>query len=454
MKRWIWSAVFVVPLIVVAVTLVARPPAFEWTTTSPEALAEFEAGREAQTKVYFAEAHEHYKKAQEYDPEFVMAKLRYAALLFDTDPDQARRLLDEVAKADISDLTAREKFIIERWRANREGRTDDAARVLDEYIAKHPDDPHGLSLKAAETWGRGEFDTAIRLFQKLIEIDPNWVNAYNALGYIAMSQGRFTESEEYFKSYRFIVPDQANPHDSLGELFVILGRNDEAERSLERAIELKPDFWSSYNHLVIMKAHSGDPGGARSVIDRARMAGMPEDAALGLDCLVHYTGMADREAWQQILDERDSICVQERPPGYPMVITHRAACRIGDWEIVQNLEDAAASAFLDAEQKSERDSMNQAQATIHHMQGVRLATRGDFEAAQERLRATDSRLAFLQTHQGIFKLYNRMILVETLLAAGQDAEAHQLLADIRNTNPPMVAEFERSGFRILGLDRG
>ena len=78
-----------------------------------------------------------------------------------------------------------------------------------------------------------------------MEIAPNWVIAYNQLGYINMSKGRFAEAEERFKSYRFIAPDQANPHDSLGELFIALGRNDEAEESFEKAIEIKPDFWAS-----------------------------------------------------------------------------------------------------------------------------------------------------------------------------------------------------------------
>jgi Flp pilus assembly protein TadD len=454
MKIWAWPALFVLPLVVVAVTLVARPHSTEWTTSSPEALAEFEAGNDAQAKVYITEALDHFERAHEYDPEFLMAKWRYAALLWDRDPEGAQKLLGEVATADLSGLSEREQFILERWRANREGRTDDAARLLDEYLEQHPNDPYGLNMKANESWGRTDYEKATRLFQHLLEIDPNWVNAHNALGYIAMTQGRFVESEEHFKSYRFIVPDQANPHDSLGELLIILGRHDEAEASLERAIELKPDFWASYEHLAIMKAHSGDPDGARAVISRALAAGMPEDKTVALICLADYAEMAGRDDWQQILEQRESRCVQGSRSGYPLIITHRAACRAGEWEVVQALEDEAAGALLEAERGMDERSMAAVRATIHHLQGVRLAAQGDLESARERLLAADRKMDYLETHQGIFKLYNRMILVEVLLAADQDADAHRLLADVRNTNPPMIAEFERSGFRILGLDRG
>jgi len=53
--------------------------------------------------------------------------------------------------------------------------------------------------------------------------------------------------------------------------------------------------------------------------------------------------------------------------------------------------------------------------------------------------------------QGMYKLYNQLLLAETLLAARQDAEAHEMLAAVRRINPPMVQEFEDTGFRILGL---
>ncbi len=356
MKRWTWSALIAIPLIAAGVTLVARPRAREWTTSSPDALAEFEAGLVAQGRVYLAEAHEHFKHAHDLDPAFEMATLRYAGSLYEEDPEHANLLFNEVATAPLSGLTAREQFIIQRWRANREGRTDEATRLLDDYIAKHPNDPHGVSIKANETWFRGEFEEATRLFQHLLDIDPNWVTAYNALGYIAMTQGRFIESEEYFKSYRFVVPDQANPHDSLGELFIIQGRYDEAESSLERAIELKPDFWASYQHLVIMKAHSGDSEGARTVIARARAQGIPEDDAVALDCLAHFTELTSREAWQQILDERDSDCVTGPRLGYAAIITHRAACRLGDWQTAQALEDRADGALLEVEQSGSREA--------------------------------------------------------------------------------------------------
>jgi Flp pilus assembly protein TadD len=454
MKRWIWISLAALLVVAAGVTLVAVPRGSEWTTSSPEALAEFEAGADALNKVYYPEAQEHFRKAYELDPEFVIAKWRYAGALYDDDSERAEKLFVELTTADTSGLNPRETFFIERWRANREGRSDDAARLLDEYHAKYPTDPYILYIRANTAWNRRELEEAARLYQRLLKIDPNWVNAYNALGYISMMRGRFTESEEHFKHYRYIAPDQANPHDSLGELLITIGRYQEAEASLERAIETKPDFWASYFNIVVMNSYIGNSEGARIIIERARMAGMPEQMIFEMECLAHYSEMADREAWRQILDERSSECVDGFRSGLAVIVTHRAACRTGDWDTVQEIEDSASGVLLEIEGDGDGRGLVTVQADLLHMQGVRLATQGDFGAAADRFRAADDRLSFIKVDIGMYKLYNRMFLAETLLAAGKDAEAHKLLAQIRNTNPALVAEFETSGFRLLGLGRG
>jgi hypothetical protein len=62
-------------------------------------------------------------------------------------------------------------------------------------------------------------------------------------------------------------------------------------------------------------------------------------------------------------------------------------------------------------------------------------------------------LTYMAAGTAWYKLYNRMFLAEILLAEGEDAEAHQLLSQVRSVNPMIVAEFEDSGFNYLGLKR-
>ncbi len=456
MKRWMWLTLAAVVVVGVGVTLVALPSGQEWTTDSPEAIAEFQAAVDAEMKLYYDEAREHFRRAYELDPDFQYAKLKYSNQVRweDKDEDRAKQLVEEVLATDTSKLTPRERFFIERARAYHEERSDDALAILDEYVAKYPNDPYILNAKALRTWHLGELDEAERLYQRLVEISPNWVIAYNQLGYITMMQGRFAEAEEYFKSYRFIAPDQANPYDSLGELFITVGRYDEAEESLEKAIEIKPDFWASYQHLVLMKAFIGDLEGTREVIERVRNADGPEGMLFGMDCLEHYTALRNAEAWQQIMDEADSKCVEDFKEGFSTVTTHFAASKLGDWETAMAMELETANLLEKVEESAAEKDVMTLRGAFLHMQGVRLALQGEYEEAEEKLRAADKGLTYVEAGVGMYKLFNRMILAEVLLADGQDAEAHGLLTKVRSVNPVMVAEFEDSGLKTIGLDRG
>jgi tetratricopeptide (TPR) repeat protein len=447
-----WLALAAVVVIAAGVSLVALPKGQEWTSTSPEAVVEFQTGMDAAMKIYYDDAQEHYRRAIELDPDFVIANL-FAIDGYRGNEERVAALWSKVEQADLSKLTPRERFFIERARARHEKRFEDADRLLDEYLAKYPNDPYILHQKALLAWGRGNLDEAERLNLRLVEISPNWVIAYNQLGYINMMKGRFAEAEEYFKSYRFIAPDQANPHDSLGELYITLGRYDEAEESFEKAIEIKPDFWHSYDHLALAKACSGDQTGMREAIERARAAGMPEEWLARMECFADYEEMASREAWQEILDHSDSDCVKDFKSGYPSVITHLAASRLGDWETAQKIEEETSEVLAKVRESGDDKNTMGLEGALNHMKGVRLALQGDLAGAEERLRAADMGLTYLDAGTSWFKLYNRMFLAEILLAEGQDADAHQLLSKVRSVNPMIVAEFEDSGFNFLGLKR-
>ena len=456
MKRWIWLVVAAVIVVGVGVTLVALPGHQEWTTSSPEALAEFEAGMAAQMKLYWDDATEHFARAVELDPDFVMAKLMRVERSMKVDKIEGEALLDEVLAADTSSLTVREQFFIERARALREERRDDIPRIIDQFLAQSPSDPYILNEKAQRAFALGNLEQAEPLYQRLVEIAPNWAIAYNQLGYINMSHGRFAEAEERFKSYRFIVPDQANPYDSLGELYMALGRSDEAEESFEKAIEVKPDFWAAYEHIALLKSFTGDLEGAREITSRAKAAGIPEAYSVAMQCLEEFMGLRNNGSWREILELAESSeCVTKDNVNFPMMTVHLAASELGKWDTALEIEQKAESLLTSIEEKGGRGrSVDMLRATVEHLQGVRLALQGSYGEAEALLRSADERVTYIEAGSAIFKLHNRTVLAELLLADGQDAEAHGLLSKVRSVNPAWVAEFQDSGFKVLGLERG
>jgi len=460
MKQWMWLAVAAVVVIGAGVSLVALPAEQEWTTSSPEALVEFEKAVVAEKKLYYDAAYRHLTRALELDPDFVIAQLWSLApnYRYNLDDETAEAIFEEVLAADTSKLTHRERYYVERSRLIRAERREELDPLLDRYLAEYPNDPYLVYQKASQHWNRNESKEAEEYYRRLVGIAPNWVIAYNQLGYSSMGEGRFSEAEEHFKSYRFIAPDQANPHDSLGELFIALGRNDEAEEAFEKAIQIKPDFPAAYKHLAVLKSFNDDIEGARAIIDRAKTAGIPEVWVEEMECLVQYRDLHITGAWEEILDLAEaSTCVEKTDLNYAKSITHLAACEIGDWDTALFIEGGAQERMAEFKSKGidigDRN-MEFLQAAIENLQGVRLALQGDYAEAEELLRAADARLNYMEVDVAILKLQIRMILAELLLATGQDAEAHELVAKVRSVNPVWTAEFQDSGFKMLGLDRG
>jgi tetratricopeptide (TPR) repeat protein len=453
-KRTLWLGAAGLAAAVLAVGLFALPKAPEWTTSSPEALAELQAAMSAGMKLYHADARRHLERALELDPNFVAAKVLLADELRPLDRERSDLLYSEVAEADVKGLRPRERLLVERVRVLREHKPKEAEKLVDDYLAEHPDDPVILNRKANMLFTRGDLDDAEKLYRRLLEIDPNQVIAYNQLGYITMIEGRFSEAEEYFTSYRFIAPDQANPHDSLGELYIIQGRYDEAETSLERALQIKPDFWDSYAHLLLARGMNGDFGGADQVVDRmASQPEAPEQVVGQLRCSVRTWQLMTNRRWADILAAVDQMSCLTYRDGITLtgVVAHRAACELGEWKRARDIEAEITSSVNELKQEGAKTAAGQIEYALGLLEGTRLALEGRLADAAEKLHSADEVFSFRESSQGILKLRTRLILVEVLRAEGQDEEAATLLEKVRAVNPSLVADFERAGSEILGL---
>ncbi len=454
MKRGLWILLAVVAVSLAAgigYSVLARSP--EWTTSSPAALAEFEAATDARMKYYHSEAIAHLERAIELDPGFVIAKLMLANYLRSDHKEGSKALFAEVFAADLSALTPREQMMVERTRAIAEGESERAREITSAYIERYPDDPYGLDLAATVAWSEGDLATAERLFRHILDIRPNWVGAYNMLGYVTMRQGRFVEAEEYLTSYRFIAPDQANPHDSLGELFTLLGRYEMAEESVNRALAIKPDFYNSYYTLFLIANLREDQAGMNEVIRRAEQAEVWSPEMLQMfRCSTELTELAEARDWQSIVERADTPCVAELGPADgAVVITHRAACLVGRWELADRLEERVRAAVEEKGAKVGKLDREVLEATLAHMESVRAAVEGRLGDAVARCRAADDGLSYSGAALGVFKLVNRLVLVELLRAKGDEIEAHRVLSQVRAVNPALVGTFEERGLSLLGL---
>jgi len=403
----------------------------EWTTSSLEALAELRQGLDAQRKYYWPEALSHFERALELDPEFTMAKLMLTR--GDTISKERReKLRAELARTDRERLTAREAFLVELGLArSKEVPPAAIAKIVDDYLQEHPRDPYALEVQSDLYWNEGRWTDAEKSYQKLLAIDPNWVEAQNKMGYLSMAQGRFTEAEDRFRTYRFIAPDQANPHDSLGELLVLVGRFDEAENELEAALRIRPDFCSSYVNLIDAARLAGHPERVEGYLQRLEKSGCNEEWVASARCGKRSWELYLARDWEGLARLADDPCVQLRR--IPRIHTHLAAVLRGDFALARRIED------LEAKDRANRGGDRN--PALPHLAAVREVGEGNLTAALAKFESVDGLLTYRLLGDGVFKMYNRMQWARALELAGDHATADRLLREVESVNRAMASRY-------------
>jgi len=402
-----------------------------WSSDSEDALAAFEAGEQSMSKLYSAEAAEHFSEALAYDPDFALAKLMvvlYRSHLPDG-RERAARLIEELRQTDLAALKPRERLLIPYYLARIDRQPDRATELLTDYLEAHPDDPYAVELLCGQYWGDADWDQAKACYQRLIALDPNRVEAQNRIGYVSMAQGDFADAEEQFEIYRYLDPEQANPYDSMGELLMLTGRYEEAEEQLRQAVELRPDFCPSWANLVQIELLRGDADAALAVIDEARRgAQCPQDNLDAHVCEIGIWRAAEDGRWQ---DAWQAASGCDADAGGPLA--HLAALFSG------HREEAARIAERVRGQVAELgdDAPPLLRALNDHQTAVAALYGGDPATAVEKAREADRRLLYW-SGQGLMKLLNRGLLAEALRAAGRPAEAAAVTADVRAVNPLLV----------------
>lgn len=118
--------------------------------------------------------------------------------------------------------------------------------LLDRLGVEKPDNIHVLVAQAENSRSEEEREKA---WQKVIEVNPNFANGYNMLGYLELSRGNYEKAAEHMQKYAFLAPDLANPHDSLGDVYFAQGRYEEAEAEYVASVTMQPDFYASLINL-------------------------------------------------------------------------------------------------------------------------------------------------------------------------------------------------------------
>jgi type IV pilus biogenesis/stability protein PilW len=103
---------------------------------------------------------------------------------------------------------------------------------------------------------------AIQSYLKVMELDPNYVEAYNNLGIIYQEMGELEKALEAYQKSVEINPRYEKAYNNRGIVFYLQGRHEEALGSFQKALALNPHNIESHINMGIVFNNQGQVGKA------------------------------------------------------------------------------------------------------------------------------------------------------------------------------------------------
>ena len=265
------------------------------TSSSEEGRALYLKGRDLAERLRATDARRFYEQAAAKDTSFALA---YVGLANTSGTN--REFVEAVTKAVAlaPKVSEGERHMVLALDA---GLKNDPAGVLRHYtelVALFPKDERAQTLLANTYFGRQEYQRAIDHFVKATEINANFSQPYNQMGYAYRFLGQNGQAETAFKKYIELIPDDPNPYDSYAELLMKLGRFDESIAMYNKALAIDANFVASYIGIGNDQLFKGQPAAARETFAKiakvARNTGEKRTAHFWTAASYVYEGATDK----------------------------------------------------------------------------------------------------------------------------------------------------------------
>jgi type IV pilus biogenesis/stability protein PilW len=108
-----------------------------------------------------------------------------------------------------------------------------------------------------EFYHQRDFLKAIQSYQKVIEIDPTYIEAYNNLGIVYQEIGNSNKALEMYQKAIELNPQYEKAYNNLGILFYLKGRYEESVEAFQKAIAINPNNIESLINLGTLSKRRG-----------------------------------------------------------------------------------------------------------------------------------------------------------------------------------------------------
>ena len=123
---------------------------------------------------------------------------------------------------------------------------EEAIVVFDKAIEIKSDFETAYNCKGYALHGLKKYEEAIAAFEKAIELDHDYADAYNGRGATLSKLGKYEEAIVEYDRVIELMPNAAVPYAYKGNTYIFLKQYDEALKWCNKAIELDPNYADAY----------------------------------------------------------------------------------------------------------------------------------------------------------------------------------------------------------------
>ena len=247
------------------------PTGMHISTKSPQAHVFFEKAMAKMEMLHTADGLENFRNAVQADPQFALGHIMLTFFSQDPLEQVAER---EKALATRANAGPEEKLVID-WLANAsQAKWVPAIQAMNEALTSYPHDKHLHWL--AGWWlqlDQNQSQRAVAMFERVMQIDPKFADAYNEAAYCYARQGDMDKAFADIKRYTELVPNEPNPQDSFAEISRMAGRFEDALTHYRMSLKIDPSFHESQLGLGDTYALMGDQQKARAEYAKAIATG-------------------------------------------------------------------------------------------------------------------------------------------------------------------------------------
>lgn len=236
---YIGFCILMIVLLAIPVDSLAQNKEIPVTTSSAQAQELFMKGREKYRSFENKEAAALFDQALQADPSFALAHLYKAKTSRETG-DMMKSLEQAVSLAD--KVSEGEKYEILAEKAAMEGDIQKHKEYLDLLLKEFPSDISVRMQMGNYYYRVNDFDKALEQFTQATTLDPQFVMAWNMIGYTHSALNKTMEAEKAFQKSIELQPNNPNGYDSYAELLLKMGQYDQSIDQYEKALKLNPTY--------------------------------------------------------------------------------------------------------------------------------------------------------------------------------------------------------------------